>query len=52
MLIFFLQKYHCLSNSLDPDQAQLFVKPDLGPNSLQRALADDAIADRVKQVLS
>ena len=28
-------------NSLDPDQAQHFVGPDLGPNCLQRLSADD-----------
>ena len=28
-------------NSLDPDQARLFVGPDLGPNCLQRLSADD-----------
>ena len=28
-------------NSLDPDQAQHFVVPDLGPNCLQRLSADD-----------
>ena len=28
-----------LSNSLDPDQAQHFVGPDLGPNCLQRLSA-------------
>ena len=32
-----------LSTSLDPDQAQLFVRPDLGPNCLQRSAADDKI---------
>ena len=30
-----------VSNSLDPDQARHFVGPDLGPNCLQRLLADD-----------
>ena len=30
-----------VSNNLDPDQAQRFVGPDLGPNCLQRLLADD-----------
>ena len=30
-----------MSNSLDPDHAQRFVEPDLGPNCLQRLLADD-----------
>ena len=29
------------SNSLDPDQTRCFVRPDLGPNCLQRLLADD-----------
>ena len=28
-------------NSLDPDQAQLFVGPDLGPDLLQRLSADE-----------
>ena len=30
-----------MSNSLDPDQAQSFVRPDLGPNYLQKLAADD-----------
>ena len=30
-----------VSNSLDSDQARHFVGPDLGPNCLQRLLADD-----------
>ena len=30
-----------VSNSMDPDQAQRFVGPDLGPNCLQRLSADD-----------
>ena len=30
-----------VSNSLDPDQAQRFVGPDLGPNCLQRLSADN-----------
>ena len=30
-----------MSNSLDPDQAQCFVRPDLGSNRLQRLPADD-----------
>ena len=32
-----------MSNSLDPDQARHSVGPDLGPNCLQRLLADDKI---------
>ena len=37
----FFQEYLIrVSNSLDPDQAQHFVGPDLGPNCLQK-LADD-----------
>ena len=33
-----------MSNSLDPDQAQQFVGPDLGPNCLKRlATADNSI---------
>ena len=31
-----------MSNSLDPDQAGHFVRPDLGPNCLQRLSADIA----------
>ena len=31
-----------VSNSLDPDQAQHFVEPDLGPNCLLRLSAEDA----------
>ena len=30
-----------MSNSLDPDQAQHFVRPDLGPNFLQRFSAGE-----------
>ena len=30
-----------MSNSLDPDQAQHLVGPDLGPNCLQRLSIDD-----------
>ena len=36
--------------SLDPDQARLFVGPDLGPNCLQRLSADDTSRHRVKQL--
>ena len=32
-----------MSNSLDPDQAQHSVGPDLGPNCLQRSAVDDKI---------
>ena len=30
-----------MSNSFDPDQAQHFAGPDLGPNYLQRLSADE-----------
>ena len=40
---FFLE-YFKNANSLDPDQAQSYVGPDLGPNSLQRLSADDTIS--------
>ena len=33
-----------MSNSLDPDKAQDFVGPDLGPNCLQSLLACDKFA--------
>ena len=32
-----------VSNSLDPNQARHFVRPNLGPNCLQRLSADDKI---------
>ena len=45
-----------VSNSLDPDQAQHFVGPDLGPNCLQRLSADDTLSwqrvNRVKNKLN
>ena len=34
------------SNSLYPDQTQHFVRPDLGPNCLQRLSADDTTRQR------
>ena len=33
-------EYH-QSNSLDPDLVRHFIAPDLGPNCLQRLLADN-----------
>ena len=49
LLIFFKINYFqiipsvipSMSNSLDPDQAGHFVRPDLAPNCLQRLPADD-----------
>ena len=38
-----------VSNSLDPDQVQHFVQPDLGPNCLQRLSADDTSKQGVKE---
>ena len=38
-----------VSNSLDPDQSQHFVWPDLGTNCLQRISADDNIRQRVQE---
>ena len=35
-----------MSNSLDPDQAQHCVGPDLGPNCLQRLSADDILGHK------
>ena len=50
----FLKKYFrnsiSLSNILDPDQARHFVRPDLGPNCLQRLSADNASRQRVEGV--
>ena len=37
-----------VSNSLDPDQAQHLLGPDLGPNYLQRLSADDIRIQKVK----
>ena len=37
-----------MSNGLDPDQAQHFVGPDLGPNYLQRLSADNISRQIVK----
>ena len=37
-----------LSNSLDPDQAGRFVRPDVGPNCLPRLSADDTGRQRVR----
>ena len=39
-----------MSNSLDPDQAQRIVGPDLGPNCLPKLSADDTGRQRVKWV--
>ena len=39
-----------MSNSLGPDQARRFVRPDLGPNCLPRLSADDTGRQRVNQV--
>ena len=39
-----------MSNSLDPDQYQHFVGPDLGPNCLQRVSADKNVAARKERV--
>ena len=40
-----------VSNSLDPDQAQCFVGPDLSLNFLQRLSADDTSRQRVNLLL-
>ena len=39
----FLGNISRVSSSLDPDHAQCFVGPDLGPNCLQRLSAHDTI---------
>ena len=38
----FFQELPSVSNSLDPYQARQFVRPDLGPNCLQKLSADDS----------
>ena len=40
-----------MSNSLDPDQAQYFVGPNLGPNCLQM-LSVEELKDHVKNFLA
>ena len=37
-----------VSNSLDPDQAQHLVRPDLGPNCLRRLSSDNILRQNVK----
>ena len=39
----FLQIYHYVANSLDPDQDRHFVGLDLGPRCLQKLSADDIV---------
>ena len=41
-----------LSNSLDPDQAQQFVGPDLGLNCLQKLLSDDTSRRKINQLMT
>ena len=41
-----------VSNSLDPDQAGHFFRPDLGPNCLQRLSADDKSHQPAAKVLN
>ena len=36
-----------MPNSLDPDQAQRFVGPDLGPTCLQRLSADKFVQNQL-----
>ena len=36
-----------MSNSLDPDKARCFVRPDMGPDCLQRLSADSTSRQRV-----
>ena len=41
-----------MSNSLDPDQARRFVRPDLGPNCLPRLSADGTGRQRVNEFVT
>ena len=45
----FQEHYQCV-NSLDPDQNQHFVGPDLGPNCLQRLSADNKVLANKERV--
>ena len=38
-----------MSNSLDPDKARHYVRPDLGPNCFQRLSADNTSGQRVRR---
>ena len=40
-----------MSNSLNPDKPRAFVRPDLGPNCLQRLSAYDIGRQRVKAMV-
>ena len=40
-----------VSNSLDPDHAQHFVRPDIGANYLLKLSVDDTSRLRVKMML-
>ena len=44
----FFEKTIRVSNSLNPDQARHFVRPDLVPNCLQRLSAEDNSRQKVK----
>ena len=44
------QKTIRVSNSLDPDQARPFVRPDLDRNCSQRSATDDKFAQCGKEV--
>ena len=58
LLFFFLKTFSkknllgipSVSNSFDPDQAQCFVGPDLGPNCFQRLSADDKVVTSGERV--
>ena len=41
-------RFCCLLIFLDPDQTRHFVRPDLGPNYLQRVSAEDKRRQSVK----
>ena len=48
----FFQEYHPSVNSLDPDQAQHRVGPDLGPNCLQKLSVETLSRQRKNSFLS
>ena len=48
--IIFFESAFWVSNSLDPDQAWRFVRPDLDSNCLQRFSADDSAKLLTKQL--
>ena len=48
----FFHEFHKRFKQIDPDQARHFVRPDLGPNCLQRLSGEDTSRQRVNCLFS